>query len=202
MNIRVSGLLALGCLILPALAACSPLAAVVGAGTVTGVAAAQDGGLKGAASDLRIQTAISDLWFKYDLETFAKLHLTVEEGRVLITGLVQDPDDRVEAVRLAWQVKGVRQVINEIKISEGEGLKGYARDQWIATRLRTAITFDKEVQSINYSIDTVDGIVYLMGVAQDQMELDKVVETARTIPHVKQVVSYVKVRVNREDQGE
>lgn len=178
------------------LAACSPIGIMAGAGATVGIAAAQDGGIKGAASDLEIQARISDLWFKYDVETFAKLNLTVDQGRVLVTGLVQDPDDRVEAVRLVWQVKGVTQVINEIKVAEGEGIKGYARDQWIAARLRTGLTFDKDVQSINYSIDTVDGVVYLMGVAQNQAELDKVIERARTIPDVKQVVSYVKVRID------
>lgn len=197
-QIRLVGLAMIAAPVLM-LGACTPVGAVVGGGAAVGIAAAQDGGIKGAASDLRIQAEISDLWFKYDLKTFSKLHVTVDQGRVLITGLVQDPDDRVEAVRLAWQVKGVAQVINEIKIAEGEGLKGYARDQWIAARLRTAMTFDKEVQSINYSIDTVDGVVYLMGVAQSQAELNKVIETARTISHVKQVVSYVKVKLYSED---
>ncbi|MCB1556862.1 MAG: BON domain-containing protein [Alphaproteobacteria bacterium] len=175
------------------LSACSPIGVAAGAGAAVGIAAAQEGGIKGTTNDIKIKARISDLWFKYDLETFAKLHLTVDQGRVLITGVVQDPDDRVEAVRLAWQVEGVRQVINEIRIAQGEGLPGYVRDQWISARLRTALTFDRDVQSINYSIDAVGGTVYLMGVAQNQAELNKVIETARTISHVKQVVSYVKM---------
>src|SRR5690606_36345187 len=91
--------------------------------------------------------------------------------------------------------KGVKQVINEIRVSEeGGGLVSYARDTWISTRLRTAITLDRDVLSINYNIDTVQGTVYLMGVAQSQKELNRVIEIARTIPDVKQVVSYVKLR--------
>ena len=124
----------------------------------------------------------------------------MDQGRVLITGVVQNPDARVEAVRLAWQVEGVRQVINEIRIAKSDGLPGYVRDQWITTRLRAAITFDRDVQSINYSIDTVQGTVYLMGVAQNQAELNRVIETARTIPHVKQVISYVKQAGESVDQ--
>src|SRR5690606_5857668 len=61
------------------------------------------------------------------------------------------------------------------------------------TKLRTALTFDSEVQSVNYSIDTVEGIVYLLGVAQNQAELNRVTEVARTISDVKQVVSYVRI---------
>lgn len=175
------------------LSSCSPVGAAAGAGAAVGIAAAKEGGIKGTVNDLRIKASISDKWFKYDLKTFTKLNLTVNQGRVLISGVVQNPDDRVEAVRLAWQVDGVDQVINEIRIADSAGVGGYVKDQWIATRLRTALTFDREVQSVNYSIDTVQGIVYLMGVAQSQSELNHVIEIARTIPHVKQVISYVKM---------
>jgi len=176
------------------LAACTPLGMATGTGAAVGMAAAGEGGLKGTASDIRIKALISDAWFKYDIKTFSKLSLTVDQGRVLITGVVQDPEARVQAVRLAWQVDGVKQVINEIRVAEGEGLPGFVRDAWITTRLRTALTFDAEVQSINYSIETVQGTVYLMGVAENQAELSRVTEIARTIPNVKQVISYVKRR--------
>jgi osmotically-inducible protein OsmY len=176
------------------LAACTPVGAVAGGGAALGIASAQEGGIRGAADDIRIKALISDKWFRYDLKTFAKLNLTVDQGRVLITGVVQDPDARVEAVRLAWQVEGVQQVINEIRVADSDGLPGFVRDEWITTRLRTALMFDKQVQSINYSIETVQGNVYLMGAANSQAELDRVIEVARTIPNVQQVVSYVKLR--------
>lgn len=176
-----------------ALSGCTPLGIATGVGATAGVAIAQEGGMKRAASDVAIQAHINDLWFRHNVETFSKLDMTVNNGRVLLTGVVQDPEERVEAVRLAWQPKGVKQVINEIQIAEGEGIVGFARDSWISTRLRTVLTVNKEVQSINYSIDTVQGIVYLMGVAQDQAELNRVIEIARTTPDVKRVVSYVKM---------
>lgn len=167
--------------------------ALVGAGATAGIAAAQEGGVKRAWSDAQIQAEINKLWFEYDVDTFAKLDLTVNQGRVLITGVVQNPEARVEAVRLAWKPKGVKQVINEIRVAKSEGITGFARDTWITSRLRAAITFNRDIQSINYSIETVQGTVYLMGAAQNQRELNRVIEIARTIPDVKQVVSYVKV---------
>lgn len=173
--------------------ACTPVGMVAGTGASLGVASMQEGGIAGAADDIRIKALISDLWFKYDLKTFAKLSTTVDQGRVLITGVVQDPDDRVEAVRLAWQVNGVKQVINEIQVADSEGFPGYVRDQWISTRLRTAMVLNRDITSLNYSIDTVQGTVYLMGAARGQQELDMVIEAARTIPHVRDVVSYVKM---------
>ena len=106
---------------------------------------------------------------------------------------VQKPEARVEAVRLVWQVSGVREVINEIRVADSAGIIGFARDTWITTRLRAEMTFDRDIQAINYSIDTVQGTVYLMGVARNQVELNRVMEIARTISDVKQVVSYVKM---------
>ncbi len=182
----------LSALILLVLPSCSPIGMAAGAGAALGISSAREGGIKSTVSDVKIKALISDKWFKYDLETFAKLNLTANQGRVLVTGVVQNPDHRVEAIRLAWQVEGVNQVINEIRVADGEGLPGYVRDQWITTRLRTEMTFDRDIQSINYSIDTVAGTVYLMGVAQNQVELNKVIERARVLPHVMQVISYVK----------
>lgn len=176
------------------LGGCSGLGVATGAGAALGIAAAQEGGLRASARDLAIRAKINDLWFQYDIETFAKLNLTVKQGRVLVTGVVDDPEDRVEAIRRAWQVGGVEQVINEVRVADSEGVPGFVRDAWITTRLRTALTLDKYVQSINYTIDTVSGIVYLMGVAQNQAELNRVIEISRTVPHVRQVISYVKMK--------
>ena len=175
------------------LSGCTGLGLVTGAAAVTGISAAQEGGLSRAASDTTIKVRINEAWFQYDVDAFRKLSTTVNQGRVLITGVVQNPEHRVEAVRLAWQVPNVEQVINEIRVAESEGIKGIVKDNWITSRLRGSLTLDRNVQSINYSIDTVQGIVYLMGVAQNQQELNHVIETARTISGVKQVVSYVKL---------
>lgn len=172
---------------------CSVLGVATGAAAVTGISAAQEGGLNRAYSDTKIKVFVNEAWFRYDVDAFAKLSTTINQGRVLITGVVQNPEQRVEAVRLAWQAPGVTQVINEIRVEEGGGVTGFVKDGWITSRLRGALTFDRDVQSINYSIDTVKGVVYLMGVAQNQAELNRVIETARTISGVKQVVSYVKL---------
>lgn len=179
--------------VLTSLQGCSPIGVATGAGALTGVAAVREGGIKQSLRDAHIAAEINDKWFKYNLETFAKLNLDVNQGRVLVTGVVQDPQHRVEAIRLVWTVEGVDQVINEIQVANSEGISGFVKDNVIATRLRTKITLDRDVQSLNYSIVSVQGAVYLMGVAQSQAELNRVVEIARTIPGVRQVISYVKL---------
>jgi osmotically-inducible protein OsmY len=175
------------------LSACVPVVAA-GAGTAVGVAAAKEGGIKQSMTDKAVYLRITDLWAKRSVNMFAKLDLNVNEGRVLVAGSVPSPEMRVEAVRLAWQADGVRQVINEIKVEQGTGVSGYVTDAWITGNIKTRLLLDGDVQSINYNVDTVNSTVYLMGIAQDQTELSRVIGTARNTKFVNNVVSYVRLR--------
>ena len=186
--------------VLLATTACAPIGLLAGAGATVGTEASKEGGMRQSLDDRAISLRIHDDWFRYNTDMFSKLNLEVTEGRVLITGVVQNPQYRVDAVRMAWQVPGVKQVINEIKVQNGEGITGYGRDKWIAAQLRSKLVFDKEIESINYNTDTVGGVIYLMGVAQSQAELNKVMAQARSINYVRDVVSYVRVR-NQAQSG-
>lgn len=172
---------------------CGAVGIATGVGAVAGMTAAKEGGLKSGVNDAVIKTQINDLWFKKDVDMFRKLDLNIDQGRVLITGVVQNPEDRVEAVRLAWQPKGVKQVINEIRVGNSSSFKTFAEDEWISAQLRTRMIGNKDIQSINYSTEVVQGSVYLMGVAQNQAELDRVIRVAQKIKGVKEVISYVKL---------
>jgi osmotically-inducible protein OsmY len=176
------------------LSACDPVSLAVGTGATIGVAAEQEGGVRGAITDSAIQLKIADLYIKKDFTIFRKLNVTVKEGRVLLTGSVPTPDMRVEAVRLAWQADGVRQVLNEISVDGGGGVKGTVVDTWITSSIKSKLLLDKYVQSINYNIDTVNGNVYVMGIAQNQRELARVVDYARNAKRVRNVVSYVRMK--------
>lgn len=176
------------------LSGCTAIGAAAGAGATVGVAAAQEGGIKGATTDAAIRLQITDAWFRHNIDMYRFLDMTVKEGRVLLTGSVPTPDMRVDAVRLVWQVQGVRQVINEIRVDGGDGISGYVTDTWITSNIKSRLLLDKYIQSINYSIETVGGVVYLMGIAQDQKELDRVTSYARNTKYVKNVISYVRLR--------
>ncbi len=173
---------------------CTPVGAVLGAGAAAGTAAMEDRGFATAVEDTVIQARINAAWLDRDPEMFAKVYTEVHEGRVLLTGAVAKPRDRVEAVRLAWQVEGVREIINEIEVRDKTDLLDAARDLWITSQLRVKITFDKRIKAINYSIDTVNGTVYLMGIARSRQELDRVVGHARGLSYVRRVVSYVRLK--------
>lgn len=173
---------------------CNPVGVAAGVGAAAGVAAAQEGGFRTSLTDNAIQVKINDLWFKHNFEMFRKLRTTVKEGRVLIIGSVPNPDMRVEAIRLAWQADGVKQILNEITVDDGNRITTMLTDIWTTSNLKKDLLFDKYIQSINYNIDTVNGSVYLMGIAQDQKELDRVIGYARNASRVNNVISYVRLR--------
>jgi osmotically-inducible protein OsmY len=173
--------------------ACTPEGAVVGAAATTGVAAAQERGIGGAVEDTKIRLRINDKWFQADEVMYRKVSLQVQQGRVLLTGVVPTEEMRDRAVRLAWQAEGVEEVINEIEVGDGPSVSELARDTWISTRLKGKLLFDEKIDSINYSIETSRQTIYLIGVAQSQAELDRAIAHARSLPYVRGVVSYVQV---------
>ena len=167
------------------------VAAAVGAGATAGVAATEERGIKGAVNDTAIRAEINHYWLQRDEKLFINCNLQIQEGRVLVTGAVKDPDTRAEAIQLAWKAKGVREVINEIEVTDQGGVGAYARDTAIVTELRSKLLFAKDIQSVNYSIESVNGVVYMLGVAQNQTELDKAINIARNVNYVRRVVSHV-----------
>lgn len=165
----------------------------VGAGATAGTAAMQDRGLGGVIDDTVIHGKVTSAYFANDVK-FKLIAAKVHEGRVLLTGTVPKPEDRVDAVRHAWKVEGVKTVINEIMVEDDSGVLDLARDKWVSTQLRLKITFDSKIKAINYAIDTVNGTVYLMGVAQNEWELSLVSNHARSLDYVRRVVSHVRIK--------
>ena len=179
------------------LSACDPVTVtVVGTGGAVGMGAAEERGLEAAVDDTKIRTAINALWVQEDFTLFREVTLTVNEGRVMLTGSVEKPETRVEAVRLAWQAAGVRQVIDEIQVTDQSGIASSLQDSWIANKLRTELMFDSGIKNINYTVDVENSIVYLMGIAQNQEELDRVIAAAREISGVKKVVNHVLLKTD------
>jgi osmotically-inducible protein OsmY len=155
------------------------------------VAASEERGIRGAGSDTLIRVEINEAWLNEDFDTFNRLNLQIYEGRVLLSGRVPDQARADKAVQLAWQADDVREVINEIEISNAGALDDFVNDALINARLDSALLFDGEIDSINYSTRSVAGSVYLLGVAQDRAELDRVFRVTRNIPNVKRVISHV-----------
>jgi osmotically-inducible protein OsmY len=114
----------------------------------------------------------------------------VREGRVLIVGTVDSPAQRVEAGKIAWQIRGVRDVVNELEVRAGQGFASYATDARISNQMRVRLLTANQVKATNFDIETVDGTVYILGIARTQEELEHVAYLAATISGVKRVVSH------------
>lgn len=176
-----------------ALTGCVP-AAFMGGSSLLVATAGEDRSFGNTFDDLSIRTSINSQWLESDPRLLADVEITVREGRVLLTGAVDTSEEQVNAIRLAWKSDGVKEVIDEIIVGEGPGFTGYARDSLITAELRSDLMFCSDMRSGNYTIKTVGGVVYLMGIAQSQTELEKAVELARKIGGVEKVVSYVRVK--------
>ena len=193
-DLRGFGFLLLLLAPLPLLSGC--VGAAIGAGASVATAASEERGLNNAARDLAIRAKISALWLNHNDALLTSADISISEGRVLLTGSVPTQTMRVDAVRLAWKAAGVKEVINEIQATLSGGTSGFARDSWISTKLKTRLTLDNQVVSINYSIDTVSGTVYLMGIAQNAAELERVRNHARQIKYVRRIVSHAIMKNN------
>ncbi len=175
------------------LAGCAAI--IFGAGTETAAVVAQERSVGSAVDDAGIVLSLKHLYAKTDYkDLLANVEMKSVEGRVLLTGNVDKPESQIEAVRLAWHVDGVKEVINEIQINDKSGFWNYTRDVWISTQIRTRLIATKGIRSINFSVITVNQVVYVMGIAQDQSEMDKVNYVASTTSYVQRVVNYGKLK--------
>jgi osmotically-inducible protein OsmY len=144
-----------------------------------------------AVDDASIEFRVKDKFLEQSDKLFTRVSVDSVEGRVLLSGTVESPDDRVDVARLTWQVEGVKEVFNEVEVRDRGGLIDYFKDVRIANELRFKMLADKEISALNYSVETVNGVIYLMGIAQDQPELERVTGHASNIKGVERVVSFV-----------
>ena len=173
-----------------------PAAIVAGLGAAggTGYAANQERGTGGSVDDFKIKTNIQSAWLNTNPLMQRDLNVTVYEGRTLLTGIAPTPEFKGQAKEVASRVPGVRAVYDEIEVGPDESTWESTKDTWITSRVRTELTFNPDVRSVNYTIETANKSVYLIGSARSQAELDIATTVARTTPDVKRVVSYVDIR--------
>jgi len=178
---------------LTALPGCVLLAVGAGAGAV-GYMAGQERTPSENARDIGIRSKIQDVWDASDRGLTRDIGIDVYDGRVLLTGRVPQDRARDEATRLAWQVANVRAVYNEVEVGPPTTTGRDLRDTEITAKLRSQLTFDSQVRSLNFTINTFDGNIYLLGSGRSQEEIDRVTNYARNISGVKRVVNYIEIR--------
>ena len=170
---------------------CAPAAITAG---IAGVAASEsEKGLGTTINDTIIHAAITESMFKKDVNKFLGVKIRVDDGVVLLTGKVDNPQIRIESTRISWEPRGVIEVVNEIQVSEKSSIKDIAKDLAASTTIKGKLVADKNIKSVNFNIDVVNGIAYLSGVARTQKEMNLVLAYTKETLYINQLVNYIQL---------
>ena len=173
---------------------CSP-AGILASGGATGMVVAEGERSFGTVvDDATIKINIASKFINSDNNLFVDVGTNVLEGRVLLTGLVDNQEIRIDAVRRVWDVEGVNEVINEIQIGNRESIKEYAQDLWITTQVRGLAAKTIGLRSISYNFETIQGRVYIAGITSRADQLEELVKVAKTVKGVTEIINYVIIK--------
>lgn len=173
---------------------CSPVGVLASGGSATMVIAEGDRSLGTVVDDATIKLNLSAKFLKSENRLFLDVNSNVTEGRVLLTGLVDTQEIRIEAVRKVWEINGVREVINEIEVGNKTTLKEYMNDLWINTQVKSLAARTIGLRSFSYNFETIKGKVYIAGITSRPEQLQAIVESTKTIKGVKEIVNYVVIK--------
>ena len=123
-----------------------------------------------------------------DKKYFLSIQSEVIDGRIFLTGKVDEPEEKIKITKMAWETKGVRSVKNAVTIKGQSNFKSTAKDVLITSQLRTALIFNKKTKARNYTLETVNKNVYIFGIAMDSQEKEEVINEANKIYDVKEVI--------------
>ena len=129
--------------------------AVIGVGTAAVAASTTEKGFSTSVADTQILAKLTDRFFKSNLSLVTAVDISVNDGAVLLTGKVKTPEEKILATKLTWEVRGVREVVNELQITDSSSIKDIAKDLAASATLRTKLITDGDISSLNFSIDVV-----------------------------------------------
>lgn len=173
--------------------------AAVGIGAAAVTASSTEKGFSTSVSDGVIEAKLLDKFIQTDSSLVTSIEKSVNNGSVLMTGSVETIEQKILATKLAWEIKGVREVVNEVQVSSETSARDIAKDLAASAQLRAALIGDQNISSLNYSIDVVNGIVYLSGVAADEQEKERVIAHAQELRFAKKVVNYIILETDKRD---
>ena len=158
----------------------------------TGVSVAFDPRSVGTQIDDSImQKNLSARILLLDKKYLFSINSKVLDGRIFLTGKVEDPEEKLKLTKMAWETDGVRSVRNDIKVKEEFNFKQSAKDIFITSQLRTALIMNKNIKATNYQIDTYKKKIYLYGIAITSNEKEDVLDEAKKIKDVKDVIASI-----------
>tara|TARA_Y200000002_G_scaffold54680_1_gene40054 strand:+ start:362 stop:964 length:603 start_codon:yes stop_codon:yes gene_type:complete len=170
---------------------CSPANMLATTGGTALVIADSERTMGTVIDDATIKVNIAAKFLNAGNNLFIDINTTVLDGRVLLTGLVDNQEIRIEAVRLVWEVDGVQEIINEIEIGNRESLKDYANDLWINTQARALAAKTMGLKAVTFNFETIRGKVYVAGTTSRPDLLENLISGLKNIKGVSEILNYV-----------
>ena len=183
-------------LLLLFLHACSPANILTTGGGSAMVIAEGERSMGSVIDDATIKVNIAAKFINSEDNLFVNISTTVRAGRVLLTGLVENQEIRIDAVRKVWEVEGVQEVVNEIQVGNRDSLKEYANDVWINTQAKGLAAKAVGLRVVGYNFETIQGKVYIAGITSRPEQLEDIIDAVKTIKGVKEIVNYVIIKEN------
>ena len=173
---------------------CSPSGILATGGSTAMVVAEGDRSIGTVVDDATIKVNLAAKFLNAGNNLFVDINTTVLEGRVLLTGLVDNQEIRIDAVRLVWEVEGIKEVINEIEVGNRDTIKDYANDLWINTQAKGVAAKTIGLRSVAYNFETINAKVFVAGITTKPEQLESLIEALKTIKGVKEIVNYVIIK--------
>ena len=173
---------------------CSPANILASSGSSALIVAEGERSFGTVIDDATIKVNIAAKFLNAGNNLFVNINTSVLEGRVLLTGLVENQEIRIEAVRLVWETEGVQEIVNEIDIGNRETLKDYASDLWINTQVRGIAAKTVGLKAVTFNFETIQGKVYIAGITTRPDLLEELISALGNIKGVNEIVNYVIVK--------
>ena len=144
--------------------------------------------------DASIKLQIANKFISSEDDLFLNIDSSVIEGRVLLTGIVNSQEIRIDAVRRVWEIEGVKEVINEIEVGNKATLKEYSQDLWINTQVKGLAAKTLGLRTLSFNFETIKGKVYIAGITSRKKQLEELIDSIGNIKGVKEIVNYAIVK--------
>ncbi len=172
---------------------CTPVGILASGGATTMVVAEGDRSFGTVVDDATIKINLSAKFLKSENNIFLNIKTNVNDGRVLLTGVVQSQEIRIDAVKSVWEISGVKEVMNEIEIGDQTTLKEYANDLWINAKVKSLAAQVVGFRVLSYNFETIKGKVYIAGISSRPGQLEEIINAIKTVKGVKEIVNYVTI---------
>ena len=168
-----------------------------GVGAIAFSSSAQEKGLGTSINDKVIYVKLRNAIYDWNPSIAEKISLSVDNGSVLVTGKLKNIDTKVKMTKIIWEINGVNEVNNKVQISETNNLKHIAKDLASLGEIKAKLMASKEINSLNFSIDVVNNIAYISGIASSEEEISIVKQIAQEAKFIEEVQNFVKLNKDR-----